>query len=107
MLLDIAGWVYISLAIPLLTYIVLVPFWLRDLHIAKRLFATVVYMVTATVMVIGTVVFIPFYGECLESCYATKNDEIAMLASSLLIVSFLGFVFLSVNPITSQCMQAA
>lgn len=94
MLLDSAGWGYVFLAIPLLIYIGLVPFWLRNLPVAKRVFATSVYVVSAAIMVIFTVAFILFYGNCLENCYATKNDEIAMLISSFLIVIFLGCVYL-------------
>ena len=94
MLLDSVGWIYVFLAIPLLVYIGLVPFWLRNLTVAKRIFATSVYVASAIVIVICTVVFILLYGNCLENCYATKNDEIAMLISSFLIVLFLGCVYL-------------
>ena len=97
MLLDSAGWIYIFLAIPLLAYIILVPFWLRNLPTPKRIFATVIYVVSATAIVICTIVFILLYGNCLENCYATKNDEIAMLTSSLLIMFFLGCVFFICN----------
>ena len=93
MILDSAGWLYVFLAIPLLVYIGLVPFWLRNLSVTKRLIATFVYVVSATVIVICTVVFIFFYGNCLENCHATKNDEVAMLISSFCIVVFLGSIY--------------
>ena len=95
MLLDSAGWFYVFLAIPLLAYIGLVPFWLRSLSVGKRISATFLYVVFATVIVICSVVFILIYGNCLENCYATKDDEIAMLISGLVIAFFLACVYFS------------
>ena len=59
----------------------------------KRIVATVWYVVLSIVLVISTMVFILLYGNCLENCHATKNDEVAMLVSSLIITIYLGCVF--------------
>ena len=93
MLLNNAGWIYVFLAIPLLAYMVFVPLWLRNLTKTKRILAAVLYVLSSIVIVICTMVFILLFGNCLENCHATKNDEIAMLASSLLIVFYLVCVF--------------
>lgn len=106
-ILDSAGWVYLFLAIPLLAVVALVPFWFRSLSISKRIFATVVYVVSAIALVIGSVVFIVSYGKCLENCYATRDDEIAILASSLLIIFFLGGVFFICKSFKSKQLDCA
>ena len=93
MLLNNAGWIYVLMAIPLLAYMVFVPFWLRDLKKTKRIVATVLYMILSIVLIICSIVFIFLYGNCLENCHATKNDEVAMLVSSLIITIYLGCVF--------------
>ena len=93
MLLNNAGWIYLLLVIPLVAYMGFVPFWLRDLTKKKRIVATVWYVVLSIVLVISTMVFILLYGNCLENCHATKNDEVAMLVSSLIITIYLGCVF--------------
>lgn len=93
MLLDNAGWIYVLMAIPVLAYLGFVPFWLRDLRKGKRIGATVLYMLVSIVLIICTMVFIFLYGGCLENCHATRNDEIAMLISSFVLVIYLGIVF--------------
>ena len=93
MFLNSAGWIYVLMAIPLLAYMGFVPFWLRDLTKKKRIVATALYVVLSIVLIICTMVFILLYGNCLENCGSTKNDEIALLIASVIIALYLGGVF--------------
>lgn len=92
-MLDIGAKLYIFSSIPILLYLILIPFWLRGSSIGAHLLALVIYIISTTFLIAASLVFILLYSGCLENCYATKKDEASMTVSALIIFVYLFFVY--------------
>ena len=92
-MLDIGAKLYLFSSLPILLYLVLIPFWLRGSSLGIQLLALATYIISTVVLVGASLLFILLYSECLENCYATKKDEASMTISALLIFIYLFFVY--------------
>jgi hypothetical protein len=92
-MLELGAWLYLLLSLPVLLYLVLIPYWLRGLGVGIKLKVLASYVFSMTILVGITFLFIFIYSGCLENCYATHDDETAMVISTLLITIYLVFVY--------------
>ena len=93
--------------VPLIVYVFLVPFWLRNLSAVAKVRATILYVLATTAILVGTVMFVLLYGNCLENCYATNRDEIAIVTSGVLIVAYLVGVYWACNSYNKRMQSVA
>ena len=92
-MLDFGAKLYIFSSLPILLYLVLIPFWLRGSSLGIQLLALATYIISTVVLIGASLIFILLYSGCLENCYATKKDEASMTISAILIFVHLFFVY--------------
>ena len=95
------------MVVPLIVYVFLVPFWLRNLSAVARIRATILYVIATAAILVGTVLFVLLYGNCLENCYATDRDEIAIVTSGILILAYLVGVYCACNSYKKRMQSVA